>query len=155
MGGSEESGPSSSKTPQAFSAEERAAMKERAKEVRTEARRGATKKDADGEADVREKIAEMEESDRVMAGRVHTLITGSAPELAPRLWYGMPAYARADKVVCFFQPAKKFKTRYATLAFNDPASLDDGTMWPTAFAITELTPETEARIAELVKRAAR
>jgi uncharacterized protein YdhG (YjbR/CyaY superfamily) len=148
------SGTASAKAPQAFDAEERAAMKERAKEVRTAARRGAKADAADGEADVQEKIAEMEESDRAMALRVHAVITESVPELAPRTWYGMPAYAKDGKTVCFFQPAKKFKTRYATLGFNDPALLDDGRMWPVAYAITELTPEVEARIAELAKRAA-
>ena len=142
------------KAPQAFSTEERAAIKERAKEVRTAARRGAAAGDVDGEADVQEKIAEMEESDREMAGRIHAVILESVPELSPRIWYGMPAYARNGKTVCFFQPAKKFKTRYATLGFNDPASLDDGQMWPVAFAITTLTAEVEARIGELVKRAA-
>ena len=142
------------KTSEAFSAEERAAMKERAKEVRTAARRGAAAGDVDAESDVQQKIAEMEESDREMAGRIHTVILESVPELSPRLWYGMPAYARNGKTVCFFQPAKKFKTRYATLGFNDPASLDDGQMWPVAFAITTLTAEVEARIGELVKRAA-
>lgn len=142
------------KTPEAFTAEERAAMKERAKEVRTAARRGAKAEQENGEADVQEKIAELEEPDRELAARVHTVILESAPSLTPRLWYGMPAYARNGKTVCFFQPAKKFKTRYSTLGFNDPASLDDGQMWPVAYAITTLTPEVEARIGELVKRAA-
>ena len=142
------------KTPETFTAEERAAMKERAKEVRTAARRGAKAEQENGEADVQEKIAELEEPDRELAARVHTVILESAPSLTPRLWYGMPAYARNGKTVCFFQPAKKFKTRYSTLGFNDPASLDDGQMWPVAYAITTLTPEVEARIGELVKRAA-
>lgn len=147
-------GTASAKTSEAFSSEERAAMKERAKEVRTASRRGAKASAADGEADVVEKIAEMEESDREMASRVHAVIKESAPELVPRLWYGMPAYAKDGKTVCFFQPAKKFKTRYATLGFNDPANLDDGEMWPVAYAITRLTPEVEARIGELAKHAA-
>jgi uncharacterized protein YdhG (YjbR/CyaY superfamily) len=100
------------------------------------------------------KIAEMEESDRMMAERIHALVKEGIPELSPKLWYGMPAYYRKGKNVCFFQPAKKFKTRYSTLGFNDPAKLDDGEMWPVAYAILELTPETEARIVELVRRAA-
>jgi uncharacterized protein YdhG (YjbR/CyaY superfamily) len=132
---------------QAFTAEERAAMKERARE----ARRAST---ADGESDVLEKIAEMAEPDRAMAERVHEIITASAPDLTPRTWYGMPAYAKDGKVVCFFQPALKFKARYSTLGFNDKANLDDGAMWPTAFALKELTAADEKRIAALVKQAA-
>ncbi|MDT0310122.1 DUF1801 domain-containing protein [Streptomyces sp. DSM 44917] len=135
-----------------FTAEERAAMKERAKEVR-KARRGSAK--ADGTADVLAKIAEMEEGDRALAERVHALVTDAAPGLAPKLWYGMPAYAKDGKVLCFFQSSGKFKSRYSTLGFNDPANLDEGAMWPTAYALTgELGPEDEARISELVKRAA-
>ena len=134
-------------TSEGFTAEERSAMKERAKELRT---RSAA---AEEESAVVAKIAEMAESDRVMAERVHAVITASAPELAPKLWYGMPAYAEGGKVVCFFQPAQKFKTRYATLGFNDDANLDDGTMWPTAYALTKLTAEVEARIGALVRKA--
>jgi len=134
-----------------FSEEERAAMKERAKEQKMEAR--ANKNRAEGESDVLAKIAEMPEPDRSMARRIHEIIKESAPVLAPKTWYGMPAYARDDKVVCFFQPAQKFNTRYATLGFNDTASLDEGAMWPTSFALTELTAAEEARISALVKKA--
>ena len=134
----------------AFTEEERSAMKERAREVKA-ARRGASK--ADGESDLRAKIAEMQEPDRAMAERLHAVVMASAPELEPRTWYGMPAYAKGGKVVCFFQSAQKFKARYATFGFNDVAKLDDGTMWPTAFALAELTAADEARIGELVKRA--
>lgn len=139
---------------QAFSAEERAAMKERAREVRAEKRRGAK---ADPDAEVLARIAELTGPDRSMAERVHALVRESAPDLVPRLWYGMPAYAtpgRAGKVVCFFQAAAKFDARYATLGFNDVARLDDGSMWPTAFALTGLGEAEEARIRELVARAA-
>ena len=135
-----------------FTDEERAAMKDRAKELKTAARR--SEKEADEESAVLEKIAEMEESDRTMAERIHAVIKASAPDLSPRLWYGMPAYAKDGKVVCFFQTAQKFNARYATLGFNDPANLDDGSMWPTACALTELTAANEARIGELVKKAA-
>lgn len=134
---------------QTFTEEERAAMRERAKEQRRSRR--ASK--ADGERDVLEKIAEMDEPDRSMAERIHAIIKESAPELTPRTWYGMPAYAKNGSVVCFFQSAGKFKTRYATLGFNDSANLDDGTMWPTAYALKELTPADEERIRELVKKA--
>ncbi|MBC2869344.1 DUF1801 domain-containing protein [Streptomyces mexicanus] len=137
-----------------FTAEERAAMKEHAAERKKAARRGsAAQKAAEAERDVLAKIAEMEGDDRVMAERVHAVVTGSAPQLAPRLWYGMPAYALDGKVVCFFQSAAKFKARYATLGFNDAARLDEGSMWPTAFALTEVTPEVEEQIAALVKQA--
>jgi uncharacterized protein YdhG (YjbR/CyaY superfamily) len=129
----------------AFTAEERAAMRERAKE------RKAAK--GDGEGDVLAKIAEMHDSDRALAERVHAIVTASAPALSPRTWYGMPAYAKDGKVVCFFQSAQKFKTRYATLGFSDKANLDDGSMWPTAFALRELTAAVEARIKKLVKTA--
>ncbi len=142
------------KTPEAFSKEERAAMKERANEVRTASRRGGKSGGADDLADVLAKIAELGEPDRSLAERIHTIVLASAPTLAPKLWYGMPAYARDGKNVCFFQPASKFKARYSTLGFNDPAHLDDGTMWPTSYAITTLTADDEARIAELVRRAA-
>lgn len=131
-----------------FSAEERAAMKERAKELKASASR------AEAEKAVLEAIAEMPESDRTLAERVHAIIRENAPALSPRLWYGQPAYAKDGEVVLFFQNASKFKSRYATLGFNDPANLDDGAMWPTAFALTKLTPEVEATIAELVRRAA-
>jgi uncharacterized protein YdhG (YjbR/CyaY superfamily) len=127
-------------------------MKERAREVR--ASRSSRASRADGEADLLQKISEMAEADRAMAERVHAIVMASAPDLSPRTWYGMPAYARDGNVVCFFQPAQKFKARYATLGFNDRARLDDGTMWPVAYALTELTAADEARIAELVKKAA-
>jgi uncharacterized protein YdhG (YjbR/CyaY superfamily) len=132
-----------------FTDEERAAMRERARELKAPARRGK----ADGESEVLEKIAEMSEPDRAMAERLHALIKASAPELSPRTWYGMPAYAKDGSVICFFQPARKFKSRYATLGFSDKANLDEGAMWPTSFALTELTEAAEARIAELVSKA--
>ena len=134
-----------------FSAEERAAMKERARELKAEER--ANKDRAEGERDVLAKIAEMPESDRVMAQRIHEIITASAPSLSPKTWYGMPAYALDGKIVCFFTSADKFKSRYATFGFNDTANLDEGTMWPTSFALKELTAADEARIAALVKKA--
>jgi uncharacterized protein YdhG (YjbR/CyaY superfamily) len=136
-----------------FSDEEQAAMKERAREVRAEAGRGTRAKKGDGERDVLAKIAEMQEPDRAMAERLHAIIKDSAPALAPKTWYGMPAYARDGKVVCFFQSAQKFKTRYATLGFSDEASLDEGALWPVAFALKELTAAEEARISALVKKA--
>ncbi|MFD5593068.1 iron chaperone [Streptomyces griseorubiginosus] len=143
------------KRTETFTAEERAAMKERAQEVKASARRGSrADKAAEDEAAVVAKIAEMQDSDRVMAERIHAVVKASAPDLAPKLWYGMPAYAKDGKVVCFFQSAQKFNARYATFGFNDKAELDEGTMWPTAFALTRLTAADEARIAELVKRAA-
>jgi uncharacterized protein YdhG (YjbR/CyaY superfamily) len=141
------------KTSEEWTAEERAAMKERAKELKTATRRGSRADKADGERDVLDKIAEMPEPDRALAERIHAVVTASAPTLTPRTWYGMPAYAKGGKVVCFFTPASKFKDRYATFGFNADANLDDGTMWPTAFALTKLTAADEARIAELVKRA--
>ncbi len=134
-----------------FTAEERAAMKEHATEVKAAARKG---KNADLEPDVLAKIAEMEGQDRVLAEKVHAIVRAAAPHLTPRLWYGMPAYAKDGAVLCFFQGADKFKARYATLGFNDGAALDDGAIWPTAFALTELTPEVEERITDLVRRAA-
>ncbi|MCX4853240.1 DUF1801 domain-containing protein [Streptomyces canus] len=138
-----------------FTDEERAAMKERAQEVKASARRGSrADRAAEDEAAVVAKIAEMEDGDRAMAERIHAVVKASAPGLAPKLWYGMPAYAKDGKVVCFFQSAQKFNARYATFGFNDKADLDDGTMWPTAFALTKLTAADEARIGELVKRAA-
>jgi uncharacterized protein YdhG (YjbR/CyaY superfamily) len=141
------------KASKAFTDEERAAMRERARELKAEAR--ANKSRADGESDLLAKIAEMPEPDRAMAERLHAIVKASAPALSPRTWYGMPAYADKDgKVVCFFQSAAKFNTRYATLGFNDTAKLDEGAMWPTAFALKELTAAEEARIAALVKKAA-
>src|ERR1700680_4801786 len=134
-----------------FTDEERVAMKERAQELKAEARRGPRAKKADGEGDVLAKIAEMPEPDRAMAERLHAIIKASAPALSPRTWYGMPAYAKDGNVVCFFQSAQKFKTRYATFGFSDKANLDEGAMWPTAFALTELTADDEARIGALVK----
>ena len=136
-----------------FTDEERGAMKERAKELKAAARPGPSGKKADEESAVVAKIAEMTESDRAMAERLHAVITSSAPDLSPKLWYGMPAYAKDGKVVCFFQSAQKFKARYATFGFNDAANLDEGAMWPTAFALTELTAADEERIAALVKKA--
>ncbi|MET8834165.1 hypothetical protein ABZV78_09640 [Micromonospora sp. NPDC004540] len=137
-----------------FTAEERAAMKDHAQELRTAARRGSrADKEAAAERDVLAKIAEMRDSDRVMAERVHAVVTASAPVLAPKLWYGMPAYALDGKIVCFFQSAEKFKARYATLGFSDQAKLDEGTMWAAGFALTEVTAEVEARIGALVKQA--
>jgi len=141
------------KTSGGFTVEERAAMKEHAQELKTAARRGPRAAKADGESDVLAKIAEMPEPDRSLGERLHAIITGSAPALTPRTWYGMPAYAKDGKIVCFFQPAQKFKARYATLGFNDPANLDDGEMWPTSYALPGLTPAVEKRIGELVKQA--
>ena len=134
-----------------FTDEERVAMKERAQELKAEAR--ANKDKADGESAVLAKIAEMPEPDRAMGERLHAIIKASAPALSPRLWYGMPAYAKDGKVVCFFQSAQKFKSRYATFGFSDQANLDEGAMWPTSFALKELTAAEEERIAALVKRA--
>ena len=136
-----------------FTDEERVAMKERAQEQKAAARRGPRADKADGESAVLAKIAEMPGPDRALGERLHAVIKASAPVLTPRLWYGMPAYARDGKVVCFFQSAQKFKTRYATLGFSDDANLDEGAMWPTAFALTKLTAADEARIAALVKKA--
>jgi len=133
--------------------EERGAMKERVKELKAAARRGPRADKADGESDVLAKIAEMQERDRAMAERLHAVIKASAPALSSRLWYGMPAYAKNGKVVCFFQSAQKFNTRYATFGFSDEANLDEGAMWPIAFALTELTDDDEARIGALVKKA--
>ena len=136
-----------------FTPEERAAMKERAQELKAEARGGPRAGGADGESDVLGKIAEMPEPDRAMAKRLHAIIKSSAPALAPRTWYGMPAYAKDGKVVCYFQSAQKFKSRYATFGFSDQANLDEGAMWATAFALKELTAAEEARIVALVKKA--
>ena len=139
------------KKSKGFTDEERAAMKERAKELKAEAR--VNKNKAEGESDVLAKIAEMPEPERAMARRLHEIIKASAPVLSPKTWYGMPAYAKDGKVVCFFQSAQKFNTRYATLGFSDTANLDEGAMWPTSFALTELTEACEARISALVKKA--
>jgi uncharacterized protein YdhG (YjbR/CyaY superfamily) len=140
------------KSAKRFTDEERAAMKERAKELKAEAR--ANKNRAEGESDLLAKVTEMPEPDRSMAERLHTIITASAPALLPKTWYGMPAYANKDgKVVCFFTAASKFNTRYATFGFNDVANLDEGAMWPTSFALKELTAAEEAKIAALVKKA--
>jgi len=139
------------KKSKGFTDEEQSAMKERAKELKAEAR--ANKNKADGEKDVLEKIAEMSEPDRTMAKRLHAIITKTAPILWPKTWYGMPAYAKDGKVVCHFQSAQKFKTRYSTLGFSDTANLDEGNLWPVAFALKELTAAEEARIVALVKKA--
>jgi uncharacterized protein YdhG (YjbR/CyaY superfamily) len=136
-----------------FTDEERVAMKERAQELKAETRRGARAKKADGEGDVLAKIAEMPEPDRAMAERLHAIVKASAPALSPRTWYGMPAYAKDGNVVCFFQSAHKFKARYATFGFSDKANLDEGTVWPVAFALKELTATDEVRIGALVKKA--
>ena len=138
-------------SPDEWTDEERAAMKERARELKAAGKRGA--KQADGEADLLAKIAEMPEADRVMAERIHAIVRATAPELTSRTWYGMPAYARTGKVVCFFQSADKFKARYATLGFDQEADLDEGSMWPTSWALTKLTKDDEARIAALIRRA--
>ena len=141
------------KTYQGFTDEERAAMRERGQELKTAARRNRRAAKADGEGDVLAKIAEMPERDRAMAERIHAVVKATAPALSPRTWYGMPAYAKDGKIVCFFQSAQKFKTRYATFGFMHEANLDDGAMWPTAFALKELTAADEARIGALVKKA--
>jgi uncharacterized protein YdhG (YjbR/CyaY superfamily) len=144
----------SGKRSQALTDEELAALKETVKERKAEARRGGRAKKADGESDLLAKIAEMPEPDRSMAERIHAIVKASAPDLSPKTWYGMPAYANKDgKVVCFFTAADKFKSRYATFGFNDDANLDEGTMWPTSFALTKLTAVDEAWIGELVKKA--
>jgi uncharacterized protein YdhG (YjbR/CyaY superfamily) len=136
-----------------FTDEERAAMKARAQELKAAARRGRRAAKVDGESEVLAKLAEMPESDRALGERLHAIIKASAPALSPKLWYGMPAYAKDGKIVCHFQSAQKFKTRYATFGFSDQANLDEGAMWPTAFALTELTAADQARIAALVKQA--
>jgi uncharacterized protein YdhG (YjbR/CyaY superfamily) len=142
---STKSTPQSNRRAGGFTDEERGAMKERVKELKADK--------ADGESDLLAKIAEMTPSDRAMGKRLHAVIKANAPSLSPKTWYGMPAYAKDGKVVCFFQPAQKFKTRYATFGFSDAANLDEGTMWPTAFALTKLTADDEARIGALVKKA--
>jgi uncharacterized protein YdhG (YjbR/CyaY superfamily) len=138
--------------PEGWTDEERAAMKEHNRELKAAARRGPGAK-ADGEAEVLAKISEMPEPDRTMAERLHAVIKANAPDLTPRTWYGMPAYAKDGKVVCFFQSADKFKARYATFGFNDAANLDEGAMWPTSYALTKLTADDEARIGALVRKA--
>jgi uncharacterized protein YdhG (YjbR/CyaY superfamily) len=143
----------SAKRYEGFTAEERAAMKERSRELKAQTGRGSRAAKADEESSVLEKIAEMQESDRILAERFHAIIKASAPELSPRLWYGMPAYAKDGKLVCHFQPAEKFKTRYATFAFSDKADLDEGAMWPVGYALTEVTAAEEARIVALVQKA--
>jgi uncharacterized protein YdhG (YjbR/CyaY superfamily) len=141
------------KQSKGFTDEERAAMRERVREIKAASRRGSGAGKGDGESDVLAKIAEMPKSDRALAERFHAIVTASAPDLSPRTWYGMPAYAKDGKVVCHFQSAQKFKTRYATFGFSDKANLDDGAMWPTSFALKELTADVEARIGALVKKA--
>jgi len=141
----------SSSAKKTFTQEERAAIQERAREVKAEERRAADK--AGGESELLAKVAEMQESDRALAKRIHAVVKASAPDLTPTTWYGMPAYSKNGKVVCFFQSAQKFKTRYATLGFNAPANLDEGSMWPVAFAVTKVTAADEARITALVKKA--
>jgi uncharacterized protein YdhG (YjbR/CyaY superfamily) len=141
-----------SKASDGFTEEERAAMKERARELKA-SRRGANK--VDDERAVLDKIAEMPDADRDLAERIHAVVTATAPDLAPKTWYGMPAYAKDGQIVCFFQGSHKFKARYSTLGFNDPAKLDNGPMWPTAFALVEWTPTVEQKVAKLVKAAAR
>jgi uncharacterized protein YdhG (YjbR/CyaY superfamily) len=141
----------SGKASKGFTKEERVAMQERARELKAEAR--ANKDKEAGESDVLAKIAEMKGSDRTMARQVHEIVKASAPDLSPKTWYGMPAYARDGKVVCFFQSAQKFKSRYATFGFSDVAKLDEGAMWPTSFALKEVTAADEARIGALVKKA--
>ena len=142
---------SATKAVKTFTDAERDAMKERAKEVQAAARRGSG---ADGESDVLAKIGAMGEPDRAMAKRIHAIVKAAAPNLSPKTWYGMPAYAQEGKIVCFFQSAQKFKSRYATFGFTDQANLDEGAMWPTAFALKKLTAAEEARISALVKKAA-
>jgi uncharacterized protein YdhG (YjbR/CyaY superfamily) len=141
------------KASKGFTDEERAAMRERSQELKAEGRRGRRASKADGESDVLAKIAEMPEPDRAMAERLHAIVQASAPVLSPRTWYGMPAYAKDGKVVCFFQSAQKFKSRYATLGFSDQANLDEGAMWPTSYALKELTAAEEAKIRTLVEKA--
>jgi uncharacterized protein YdhG (YjbR/CyaY superfamily) len=142
------------KQSKGFTDEERAAMREHARELKAASRRGSGSGNADGESDLSAKIAEMPESDRALAERLHAIVKASAPDLSPRTWYGMPAYAKDGKVLCFFQSAHKFKTRYATFGFSDKANLDDGAMWPTSFALKGLTAAEEKEIGALVKKAA-
>jgi hypothetical protein len=153
MGEPAQEGTMSAKKSEGFTDEERAAMKERAKELKAQARRTPRAEKAGGESDVLAKIAEMPEQDRAMGRRLHEIIKASAPALSPKTWYGMPAYAKDGKVLCFFQSAQKFNSRYATFSFSDQANLDEGAMWPTSFALKELTATEEAKISALVKRA--
>jgi len=146
--------PTNGKKPKGFTNEERAAMAERAQELKAAARRGSRASKADGEKDLLAKIADMPEPDRGMAERIHAIVKANAPTLSPRTWYGMPAYEKDGHVLCFFQSAQKFKARYATLGFTDKAALDDGSMWPTAFALKEMGAAEQARIIALVKKAA-
>ena len=150
---SDKSTTASRKTSKGFTDEERAAMNERAQELKAEGRRRGRADKAEGERDVLAKIAEMRASDRGLAKRVHAIVKATAPDLSPRTWYGMPAYAKDGKIVCFFRSADKFKSRYATLGFNDAANLDTGALWPVAFALTELNAAEEAKIRKLVKKA--
>ena len=145
----------SAKSAAVFTDEERDAIKERAKEQKATARRGPRADEADGESALLAKIAEMQKPDRAMAKRLHEVVKASAPALSSKLWYGMPAYAKDGKIICFFQPAAKFKTRYATIGFSDAAKLDEGAIWPVAFALTKLSAAEETRIGALVKKAAR
>jgi uncharacterized protein YdhG (YjbR/CyaY superfamily) len=147
------SGNATGKESSGFTADERAAMRERSQELKAQARRGPRAAKADGESDVLAKIAEMQGPDRAMAERLHAIVGASAPALSPKTWYGMPAYAKDGKVVCFFQSGGKFKSRYATLGFSDDANLDDGAMWPTSFALKELTADVEATIGALLRKA--
>jgi uncharacterized protein YdhG (YjbR/CyaY superfamily) len=137
-----------------FTDEERAAMQERARELKAERRRSGASAAEEGARDLLQKVAELPDAERVLAERIHTLVMAAAPHLVPRTWYGMPAYAKDGKVLCFLQPASKFKARYATFGFNDTAALDEGPMWPTSFAVIELTADVEARLTDLVRRAA-
>ncbi|MFD7323168.1 iron chaperone [Streptomyces sp. NPDC059875] len=150
---SAKSSSSAEKSYDGFTDEERGAMKERAKELKASARRGSRAAKGDAEGEVLAKIAEMSDADRALGERIHAIVKAAAPTLSPKLWYGMPAYAKDGKVLVFFQSAEKFKARYATLGFNDVARLDDGTMWPTAYALTELTAADEELIAALIKKA--
>ena len=150
---SSKTGATTKKRYEGFTAEEKAAMQDRVEEMKVDGRRGSRADKADGESEVLAKIAELPATDRDMAKRLHALIKASAPALSPKTWYGMPAYAKDDKIVCFFQTGQKFKTRYSTFGFNDPAKLDEGSMWPIAFALTKLTAADEARIGALVKKA--
>ena len=150
---SAKSGTATKKRYEGFTDEEKSAMQDRVQEMKVDARRGPRADKTDGESEVLAKIAELPESDRAMAKRLHAVIKASAPSLSPKLWYGMPAYARDGKIVCFFQSAQKFKTRYATFGFSDEARLDEGNMWPNAYALTKLTAADEARIGALVKKA--
>jgi len=143
------------KASEAFSDDERAAMQEHVREQKAASKRSSASARADGERDVQARIAEMPDADRALAERIHAIVTETAPDLVPRTWYGMPAYSKDGKVICFFKAAAKFKSRYATFGFEEAATIDEGTMWPTSYGLTELTPADEARIAELVQQAVR